>query len=305
MTRPWVLLDVSYLAYRAHFGGTELHWEDLHTEILFGFWEQLRTICQHNMVNSNRVVACCDSRSSLRRQAFGGYKGGRREGLTFEEREERRIIHDQVRLLRDVILPEVGIQVLLQDGLEADDMMAQVVAQLSDMRQPEHAILVTADGDLWQCINETTMWLDPARDRLYDVETFLAKKGIHPSLWGSVKCLAGCSSDTVPGIPGVGEKTAVKYLRNELPSRYKVYQAITSPVGRDIFQRNFDLVVLPHAATKPVLLRNPEYRVDSFFAMCERYGFLSYLKEPARGKWEDFFATGMGMKKTRKRGERR
>lgn len=303
MTKPYVLIDVSYLAYRAHFGNTELNWEDLRTEILFGFWEQLRSICLNPMVRSNRVIACCDSRSSLRRQAFSGYKQSRREDMTFEEREEKRIIHDQVRLLRDEVLPAVGILVLHQRGLEADDMMAQVVSQMDSRRHPEPIILVTADGDLWQCINSFTTWFDPARDRWYDVDTFIDKKGIHPCLWGNVKCLAGCSSDTVPGIPGVGEKTAVKYLKDELPSRYKVYQAIRSPEGQEVAGWNFDLVVLPHPETRRVPIRNPEYRTEEFFAMCERYGFLSYLREPMKSTWEDFFSSGRKVV-TRKRGQR-
>ena len=301
MGRPWVLLDTSYLAYRAHYGNADLVWEDLRTEILYGFWEQLRVICNHEMVNSTRIVACCDSRSSLRRKAFPGYKASRREEQTFEEREERRIIHDQVRLLRDEVLPEVGILVLRQDGLESDDVMAQAVLQLSDQKCPEQAILVTADGDLWQCINENTIWFDPSRGLMYDLPTFIEKKGIDPRLWGNVKCYAGCSSDAVPGIPGVGEKTAVKYLLNELPSRYKTYQAIQSPEGERIYQRNFELVVLPHKATQKVVLRKPEFNVSAFFKMCERYGFLSYLRPPMKGMWEDFFQVGRGQVRTRKR----
>lgn len=302
--RPWVFLDVSYLAYRAHFGNPDLQWEDLRTEILYGFWEQLRVICNHDMIQSTRVVACCDSRSSLRKKAFPGYKAGRREELTFEEREERRIIHDQVRLLRDTVLPEVGIPVLHQLGLESDDVMAQAVRQLGDQKSPEPSILVTADGDLWQCINETTTWMDPARDRLYDIPSFKAKKGIDPRLWGSVKCLAGCTSDAIPGIPRVGEVTAIKYLLNQLPTTHKTYQAIKSPEGQEIYRRNYDLVMLPHSATKPVPLVNPEYRTGAFFAMCERYGFLSYLRQPAKGEWERFFNEGKGQRKTRKRGEK-
>jgi 5'-3' exonuclease len=305
--RPWVVVDTSYLAYRAHFGNPDLHWEDLHTEILFGFWEQLRVICEHEHIQSNRVVACCDSRSSFRRQAFSGYKANRREDQSFEAREEKRIIREQVRLLRDLVLPEVGVQVLHQVGLESDDLMAQVSVQLESLRQPEPAVLVTADGDLWQCIRDSIRWFDPARDRLYDVPSFIAKKGIHPALWGQVKCLAGCSSDTVPGIPKVGEVTAIKYLKGDLPSTYKTFQAIESAEGEAIFRRNHDLVVLPHKHTQPVLLRDPEWNVDAFFAMCKRYGFLSYIRKPMKGVWEDFFTRGKGQGqiKTRKRGQLR
>ena len=299
--KPWVLMDVSYLAYRAHYANPDLAWEDLHTEVLFGFWEQLRIICEDEFINSNRVVACFDSRQSIRREQFPEYKI-KREDITPEEREMRRTIHDQLQLLRREILPNVGIQVLHQTGLESDDVMAQAARQLTDAE--EEAILVTADGDLWQCITHFVSWYDPARKTMYSPTSFEAKKGILPRWWGTVKSLAGCSGDGVPGIEKVGEKTAVKFLLGTLPSHHKTFQAIQSPEGRAIIERNKQLVGLPHQATKPVPLRSPEYSTEEFFAMCRRYGFLSYLKEPKRREWEKFLQLKRKIR-TRRRGEKR
>lgn len=298
--KPWVLIDLSFIAHRARYATADLEWEDFHTGVLFGFWEQLRTICQDEHVRSNKVALFFDSKKCHRRRIFPEYKRQRHDDRTPEERKQIGAMHDQVNLLRREILPAVGFSIYRQTGCESDDLMAKAAWQLA--YEGKRGIIVTADGDLWQCISETVSWYDPARRKLYDPYSFQKAKGIWPASWGMVKALAGCGGDGVPGIPGVGEKTAIKYLNRKLPSHYKTYKAIEGQEGVDILARNAELVILPHPKTKPVILRKPDYRVEAFFGMCERYGFLSYLKEPRRGEWEAFFKGGKV--RTRRRGEK-
>ena len=292
--KPWVLIDLSFLAHRARYATAELLWEDFHTGILYGFWEQLRTICQSEYVHSNRVVLFFDSRQSYRLRDFPQYKSHRREDLTEEEKEQLSIMYDQIRLLRQEILPAVGFQICHQTGCESDDLMAQVAGQLSRKKlgvpdDGERGIIVTADGDLFQCITDYVSWFDPSRRYMYNPISFENNKGIAPDQWGKVKALAGCDGDGVPGIAGVGEKTAIKYLKEQLPQHHKTYQAIKSEEGQKIYARNKWLVMLPHAKTKPIVLQEPQYNVEAFFHYAERYGFLTYLKEPKRSEWEAFF----------------
>ncbi len=295
--KPLVIVDISYLAHRARYATADLQWEDFHTGILYGFWEQLRAICYDRHVRSNHIVFCFDSRQSYRKLVYPEYKAHRRVDLTDEERVEIEAMYGQVKLLRTEVLPAVGFQVVRQTGCESDDVMAQIALQLTHDRR--EGILVTADGDLWQCISSYVSWYDPARERLYDPGSFYTKKGISPAYWGIVKALAGCSGDNVKGIPRVGEKTAVRHLNRELPTHHKTYQAIESPEGQRIFERNKALVVLPHVKTRPVEVREPKYNVEAFFAFCERYGFRTYLKDPKRSEWEAFLSDRKV--KTRKR----
>jgi len=297
--KPWVLVDFSYLIHRAAYAVTDLYYEDFHTGILFGFWEQLRAICSDPAIKSTKVALMLDSKKSFRKQSLPTYKAPRAEQRSEAERELLQLAWDQVRLLRD-ILPTIGFPLYLQTGCESDDLMAQAARQLAQRR--DHSILITADGDLWQCIGPFTTWYDPSHHRMYDLPTFRLTKHIAPSKWGLVKALAGCSSDNVPGIPGVGEFTAIKYLKGQLPAHYKTSQAIRSLEGLQTFRRNKELVVLPHPKTKLVSLAEPEYKPDAFFDMCKRYGFLSYMKEPKRGEWMSFFE-GLPPRQTRKRGQ--
>lgn len=287
-TKPWVLVDISYLAHRARYAMDGLEHGDMPTGVIYGFFEQLRTLCQDENINSNKVVFLFDSRKSHRKVVFPDYKKKRADDLTEEERQQIEVMRDQVELLRSVILPRVGFQVHRQTGCESDDLMAVAAQYLTESVQK--GIMVTADGDLWQCISDTVHWYDPARRNYYDPKNFKRKKKIESHRWGLVKAIAGCSTDGVPGIPGVGEDSAIKYILGKLPEHYKRFKAIVSPEGREIIKRNIELVVLPHKKTKPFVLQEPKFNVKSFFRFCKRYGILSYLKEEKRAEWERFFS---------------
>ena len=220
--------------------------------------------------------------------------------MTEEEREQLYAMYDQINLLRGEILPAIGFRILRQTGCESDDLMAQAAIQIE--KRGERAIIVTADGDLWQCITDQISWFDPLRRKFFDPRIFEKDKGIPPNEWRWVKALAGCHTDNVSGVPGVGEKTAIKFLLHRLPRHHKTHKAIESKAGVSIFNRNKELVVLPYPKTKSISLENPDYKVEVFFEYCKRYGFLSYLKDPKRSEWEAFF--NGDQVKTRKRWER-
>jgi len=283
----WVLIDLSYLAHRARCALHGLEHEDYPTGVIFGFLEQLRSICTDPKVLSNRVALFADSKKSHRKQSFPEYKQKRVDNRTEEEREQISIMWDQVRLLQTKILPESGFKIYRQVGLESDDLIAMAASQFEGTQT--QAIMVTSDGDLYQCIRDSVHWYDPSRGTCHNPASFLAARGISPHRWGEVKSIAGCSSDGVPGIQGVGEQTAVKYLTGCLPSRYKTYQAITSENGQRIVARNKPLVILPHERTKTVDLREPRYNPGEFFDLCKRYGIVSYLQGPKRNAWIRFF----------------
>lgn len=298
--KPWVLIDISYLAHRARYAIADMEWEDFHTGVLFGFWEQLRTICTNERIRSNHVLLFFDSRQSYRKKLFPQYKAKRHSNATPEEIAQLREMYVQLRLLYNEILPAVGFRIYRQTGLESDDLMAQAALQIEE--KGEQGIIVTADGDLWQCITDNIHWFDPARRKYYTPETFMEAKGIAAGKWGQVKANSGCSGDGVPGIKGVGEKTAIKFLTYTLPIHYQTFKAIQSNEGELIYKRNVKLVILPHEKTKPIDIRPPEYDTDAFFRYCKRYGFLTYLKSPKRREWEDFF--GLLHSRLRKRKQR-
>lgn len=287
LMKPWLLIDLSYLAHRARYALDGLQFQDLPTGVLFGFFEQLRTICHDERCRSNRVAMFFDSKHTYRKKDFPDYKAHRKDKLTEEEVEQLHVMYQQVKLLRTEILPAIGFPIYQQTGCESDDLMAIAAREFKGLER--QAVIITADGDLWQCITPAVHWYDPCRKRYLDPDGFRTEKGLRPEQWKEVKALAGCDGDGVPGIPGVGTKTAVDYLLGKLNTGYKRAKAIVSPEGRAIYERNKGLVFLPHPKTKPISLLEPEYKAEEFFKMAERYGLLSFLKEPKRGEWMEFF----------------
>lgn len=290
----WVFIDMSFLAYRALHATGGLEFEDIPTGIIFGFFSQLRMICNDPLVQSNRVAIFCDSRTSFRADVYPEYKAKRREELTEKQKAEReriRTMRIQQNVLEREILPALGFPIYRQEGLESDDLIAHAAKEA--MKEAAfggplpRAVMITSDGDLYQCINGAVHWYDSQRKKYFDLDSFKEKHGISPQQWGEVKTIGGCSSDNVAGVPGVGETTAIKYLLGNLPQHHKTYEAIRSKAGKKIRARNVELVQLPHYKTKRFLLQEPKYDPDAFFSMCEKYGLKTFLDE--RKSWMSFF----------------
>jgi len=281
----WVLVDLSYLAHRARHATGNLEFEDIPTGVMYGFFSQLYEICKSPAVSSNRVLIFTDSRRSYRTRAFPDYKRKRREERTEEEQEQIRIMYKQVNKLKNKILPAIGFPVFKQVGLESDDLIAYVAQHLT--RIEREGVIVTSDGDLYQCISRYVTWYDPQRRLLMDVKSFKKLKGIHPRKWRKVKAIAGCSTDGVPGLKGIGEKGAIKYLKGELPEHHKQYATISG--SKQEIKRWGRLTILPHKKVKPFKWRMPKYDSKAFFAFCERYHMLSYLNPVKQEQWARFF----------------
>lgn len=284
--KPWVLLDVSYLAHRARMTTDGLEQEDLPTGVLFGFFSQLLHICSHEKVLSSRLALFTDSAHSFRREAYPTYKQKRREEITEEERIQKEIMWKQIKLLKHEYLPLIGLKTYQQRGLESDDLIAWVANDLT--RRKEKGIMITGDGDLYQCITHMVSWFDPGRETFYTPETFEKKKGMPARNWGILKALAGCHTDEVRGIPGVGDKTAIAYLTGRANPALRRFQAIDSKEGQAIYNRNKTLTFLPHKDTKPVFPEEPKIDFNAMIKVFKKLGMNSFLTKKYKRRWARF-----------------
>ena len=110
-------------------------------------------------------------------------------------------------------LTAMGLHVLEMPGWEADDIQG-TVARMAQGQEDTHAYILTGDRDLLQLIDsKTTVVLVGNKETLhYHKEEFVEKYGITPEQYVDAKALMGDSSDHIPGVPGVGEKTAMKLI---------------------------------------------------------------------------------------------
>lgn len=299
---PLVLIDLSWLAYRALYSMGELSHDGRSTGVVYGVLEQLRTICHDPKVRSSKLLIFRDSKFSLRQRSYPDYKRGRsrNKNRTAEEEEQRKSFLYQVDELGESVLPLLGLPVYRQKGLESDDLIAAVASWCFHRRMP--AIIITADNDLYQCISDVVSWYDPGRDKFYTWGAFTQDKGIVPSQWKHVKRIAGCQGDNVKGAPNVGVKSAIKYIRGTLPHESKRCKAITEHLKTETIS---PLVVLPHTDTKMVQLRLPQYSFEALETICKAYGFKSYVKGFRRTHWAMIFRGMRTMEAQQRRRKRK
>ena len=105
------------------------------------------------------------------------------------------------------MLETLGISVLVSDGCEADDCIASLTARFKNERP---VVIVGADKDLKQCLDENVVLWDPGsrEEKITTLASFREAEGMEPASWPDYQSIIGDSSDNIPGVPGVGPKTA-------------------------------------------------------------------------------------------------
>ncbi|HWR04044.1 MAG TPA: 5'-3' exonuclease H3TH domain-containing protein, partial [Humidesulfovibrio sp.] len=118
----------------------------------------------------------------------------------------------QIEPLREAIRL-LGLSLTVSDGIEADDCIASLAAA-NQAERP--VVLVASDKDLKQCLTPNVYLWDPAgkNEKVTSEADFMAELGIRPEQWPDLQALMGDSSDNIPGLPGVGPKTALKVLHD-------------------------------------------------------------------------------------------
>ena len=112
------------------------------------------------------------------------------------------------------LVPILGLHVLQYEGYEADDILGTLAAMARAYGEGCRALILTGDRDSLQLIDaNTNILLATNQDTIVmDREAFFAKYGVQPEQFVDVKALMGDSSDHIPGVPGIGEKTALKLI---------------------------------------------------------------------------------------------
>jgi 5'-3' exonuclease len=272
--RTWLILDTNYLAYRAFYSTGELAWGDEATGVIFGVLRDIGTF--RELFATDNIIFCFDSRESIRCTISPTYKEKRRiEEATWDDetRARKAGMREQVLRLRRQHLPGIGYANVFQArGYEADDVIASVCQTLPG---GDERIIISADEDLWQLLDADTICYNPGKRQVTDLVGFREKWGIEPGQWPDVKALAGCSSDDVRGIIGVGEATAARYLRGELPRTGKLYGKIHSQTGQRVWRRNLPLVRLPYEGTPIFTVGADTVTPATWAAVADGLGFAS------------------------------
>jgi len=283
--KQWVLIiDSFYLCYKSFYTmPRNFSFDDHDTNIIYGFLNQIKKLAEE--FESSKFVFCFDSPKSYRRLVYPDYKK-RDTNKTSQEIANLIQAKKQFVEIEEKVLPAMGFKnIYSQPGYESDDLIAELC-----YRFPDDYTIISNDEDLFQllvrgAVRETRLYNGK---RFTTIDDFRQAFGINPFDWKMVKAIAGCNTDTVKGVEGVGDIKAVQYIRGDLPAG-KIKDRIDN--SKDIILRNLGLVSLPYSGIKPI--RIDEYPVDDklytieFMETFKKYGFASFLTKI--DEWRNLF----------------
>src|SRR5438105_9805202 len=202
------LIDGNSLAYRAFFALPEsiATSTGIATNAIFGFASMLVKILTD--YGPKATVVVWDAGDTGRRQLYSDYKAQRttRPDLLKEQWPHL-----------EPLVEAFGYRNLAIPGYEADDVIASIVQRARDADPPIPVMVVTGDRDAYQLVGEGVRIMTTSRGitdtRVYDRDGGLDRYGIPPELIPDFIGLKGDSSDNIPGVPGIGDKTAAQLLQ--------------------------------------------------------------------------------------------
>lgn len=285
----------------AHHRAMALTYRGMPTGGIFGYMGMLRKLRLENP--AMKILVLWDGYAQARFTEFPDYKIDRakKEATDPEEAKSREAYRAQVPIIKKVVTL-LGITQMVHPDWEADDLAGLLVAATPGKPKT----LTTGDEDWLQLLNPDTEWYDPrnAPGKRVRFHTFYEQTGYAtPAEFLEGKALQGDSSDSIPGIPGVADKTAVKFIAehrsvqaffdkvdagtytpkaraSKTAKSLTPEQILASPEGRQTFQRNMNLMDLrtPRVPFGEVQRTEGALNPIAVRTLCDRLGFGSYTR---------------------------
>jgi DNA polymerase-1 len=288
MADKLLLIDGHSMAYRAFFALPAENFTTAsgqHTNAIYGFATMLISLLKEEKP-THIAVAFDVSRKTFRTEMFPDYKANRAK--TPDE------FRSQMSFLNELV-SAFGIRQFAQEGFEADDIIATLSVKAG--KEKLQVLICTGDRDSFQLVNENTTVLYPKRG-VSDLsrmtpDAVLTKYGLTPEQYPDFAALRGDPSDNLPSIPGVGEKTATKWIVDfgSLTALIKDVDKVSGKVGEslreniDIVLRNRELTQLRHDVVLDTTLSDLKWNgpnVDLLDPLFEQLEFRT-LKERVAG----------------------
>ena len=199
---PLVLVDGSSYLYRAFHAFPPLtNSAGEPTGAMYGVLNMLKSLI--SQVQPSHIAVVFDAKGkTFRDEMFEQYKS-HRPPMPDDLRKQIQPLHDIIRAL--------GIPLLVIEGVEADDVIGTLAVAASKVNQK--VLISTGDKDMAQLVDDNIMLINTMNNTLSDREAVIEKYGIPPELIIDYLALMGDSADNIPGVAGVGEKTALGLLQ--------------------------------------------------------------------------------------------
>ncbi len=194
------------------------------TNAIYGFTNMLMKLCRD--WTPDYIAVAFDAKGpTFRHEAYDQYKA------------TRKAMPDELRPQIDPIKEIVrgfSITVIEEQGIEADDIIGTLARRFGEGGLK--VVIASGDKDLMQLVSDNILMVDTMKDISYDVEGVRKRFGVGPDRVIDILGLAGDASDNVPGVPGVGEKTALK-LVNQFGSLEDVLENAERVAGKGLSEK--------------------------------------------------------------------
>lgn len=241
MREKIVLMDGYSILNRAFYGVPELtNSAGLHTNAVYGFCNIMFKILEEE--SPQYLAVAFDVKApTFRHEMYAQYKGTRKP--------MPRELHEQVPLLKE-LLAAMGIPAVEMAGMEADDIIGTLSVRCRD--QGLDVVIVSGDRDLLQLADERVLVRIPKTRQggtvieNYYPDDVRALYGVSPREFIDVKALMGDSSDNIPGVPSIGEKTATAIISayHSIENAREHLEEIKPPRAKKALEEHYDLAVL-------------------------------------------------------------
>ncbi|MBR0063944.1 MAG: DNA polymerase I, partial [Oscillospiraceae bacterium] len=288
-----MVIDGNSIVNRAFFGVRELNAPDgTPTNAVYGFLNILRRL--EKDVEPDALCVTFDLKApTFRHLRYEGYKA-QRKGMPEE-------LAVQMPILKET-LDAMNVRRYELSGWEADDLLGTIAAKSPDDR----VVLVTGDRDSFQLIDSHTevyhikSRMGQTEVKVYDEAAFREEYGFDPAHIVDLKALMGDSSDNIPGVAGVGEKTAMDLIQR-FTTVERIYSELETldikdsvrrklDAGRDSALMSFDLATIRRDAPiefSAADCKKQKYDNDALYAIFSRLGFTRFISEFGLKKPED------------------
>lgn len=280
-----ILVDGNNLLFRSYYataynGNFMNNSKGFPTNALFGFANMMNKIIQEE--KPTYIIVAFDKGKTFRHEKYQDYKGGR--GETPDE------LKKQFPIAKEM-LTYMGIKYYEIDNYEADDIIG-TFADYCDKDPNFIGTIISSDKDLLQLIsNDIDIKLLKQKDYIrYNEETFFEAYGIEPIHIIDLKSLMGDASDNIPGVKGIGEKTALKLLQ-EYKTLDGIYENIEEIKGKlkekletdkENAYMSYDLATIKRDVPMDICIDDLKYKEadhEKLNALYEELEFYSFIKK--------------------------
>ncbi|MCK5807476.1 hypothetical protein KAH37_00675 [bacterium] len=228
--RPLLIIDVSSYIFRAYHAVPPFVAADgRQVNAIYGFIASFLKLT-HRFKECDIVAALDSGRNTFRKKEYPKYKANRKE-IDPELREQFPLI--------EPMLTALDVPSIRKPGFEADDIIASLCKEHSDRK----IVIVSTDKDLMQLANDKVTLYDTFKNRILGPAEVKEKLGVEPQQVKELLALMGDASDNIPGLPGIGIKTAAKLL-NAYDNIEGIYQNIDQlkPKQKETFKTQRELL---------------------------------------------------------------